>query len=210
MDRISQSSEPSNGSSKAFRAKMITRQVMCLFSAYRRDDFADPEGFVVQLGAILERYPDSVIGYVTSPHTGLQRRLKFPPSIAEVVEACDAEEASQKRIEALRKVRPVERKALPKPPADPRKQANVFIPEGFVHYDAMVERHEGEKDAFCWYETRECSDKVTRNGIWAPFSWTIAPAPAKKKGLKLFTAEEIIDRYKPQPKADEPVTEAAE
>ena len=45
----------------------------------------------MQLGTILERYSDTVVERVTSPVTGIQARCSFPPSIAEVVEACDAE-----------------------------------------------------------------------------------------------------------------------
>jgi hypothetical protein len=44
---------------------------------------------LVQLGLVLEQYDDAVIRWVTSPLTGIQRQCKFPPSIAEVVEACD-------------------------------------------------------------------------------------------------------------------------
>lgn len=83
-----------------------------LFSAYRKDDFADPEGFVAQLGAILENYSEDVILYVTSPHTGVQRTIKWPPSIAEVIEACSARERHLDIIS-----RP-ERKVLP-PPKEP-------------------------------------------------------------------------------------------
>lgn len=50
--------------------------------------------FITQLGTILERYSDAVVERVTSPLTGIQARCKFPPSIAEVVEACDAEHRS--------------------------------------------------------------------------------------------------------------------
>jgi hypothetical protein len=60
-----------------------------VFGSYRRDDFADPESFLVQLGVVLERYSDAVIETVTSPLTGIQRECKFPPSIAEFVEFCD-------------------------------------------------------------------------------------------------------------------------
>lgn len=60
-----------------------------LFSAYRREDFADPEGFVAQLGLVLTEFSDEVVIYVTSPRTGLQRRLKWPPTISEVIEACE-------------------------------------------------------------------------------------------------------------------------
>jgi hypothetical protein len=60
-----------------------------VFGSYRRDDFADPENFLVQLGMVLERYSDKVIETVTGPLTGIQRECKFPPSIAEFVEFCD-------------------------------------------------------------------------------------------------------------------------
>lgn len=82
-----QFSRPSTNS----KASLIARQARILFSAYRKDDFADAEAFVLQLGVVLEEYADEVIIAVTHPRTGLQRRSKFPPSIAEVVEACNAE-----------------------------------------------------------------------------------------------------------------------
>lgn len=74
--------------------KLATPQVVRqgmerLFSAYRKDEYADAKGFLVQLGTILEEYTDPIVEYVTHPSTGIQRRLKFPPSLAEVVEACD-------------------------------------------------------------------------------------------------------------------------
>lgn len=186
---------------------MITKCAKRLFSAYRRDDFAEPDGFVLQLGLVLEPYPDSVIDEVTSPRTGLQRRLKFPPSIAEVVEACDAADAYQKRMEALRKVRPVERKSLPRPPRDPRAKANHFIPEGFVGYDEAVSRHEAAgKASVARFETRSCLDGVERYGIWTPYDPSGGDKAWPKKGLKLYTAQEIIDRYKPSA----PVEQAAE
>jgi hypothetical protein len=68
---------------------VVERQVHVLLSAYRRDDYADPEGFVLQLAVILSDYPPDVVRYVTDPLTGIQRRLKWPPSIAEIIEACE-------------------------------------------------------------------------------------------------------------------------
>ena len=46
---------------------------------------------MAQLGTVLQGYSDAVIAHVTSPQTGLQRTCKFPPSIAEVVTACEEE-----------------------------------------------------------------------------------------------------------------------
>jgi hypothetical protein len=60
-----------------------------LLSAYRRDDYADPDSFVAQLGIVLAEYPDEIVDYVTDPRTGIQRRQKFPPNLQEVGEACE-------------------------------------------------------------------------------------------------------------------------
>lgn len=79
---------------------MIARAIEVLLSAYRRDDYADSAGFVTQLGAVFEGYSEGVIEHVTSPRTGLQRTCKFPPSVAEVVEACEREAAEQFRAKA--------------------------------------------------------------------------------------------------------------
>ncbi len=53
----------------------------------------------MSLGLILEQYPDEVIKFVTDPRTGIQRRSKWPPSIAEIVEACDECATNIKRRE---------------------------------------------------------------------------------------------------------------
>jgi hypothetical protein len=70
-----------------------------LFGAYRADQYADPDGFMVLLGMVLEQYSGEIVVYVTDPRTGVQRGSVFPPSIAEVVSACDARNAELQRIE---------------------------------------------------------------------------------------------------------------
>ena len=70
-----------------------------LFSAYRTDQYSDPDGYLTSLGVVLEQYPDEVIVFITDPRTGVQRISKWPPTISEVVEACD------KRVAELAKVR---------------------------------------------------------------------------------------------------------
>ena len=57
-----------------------------IFGSYRRDDFADPDTFLVQLGMIFERYGDQLIEEASNPITGIQRTCKFPPSIAEMTD----------------------------------------------------------------------------------------------------------------------------
>jgi hypothetical protein len=60
-----------------------------LFSSYRLDQFSDPEGFHANIGMVLEQYPIDTIKFVTDPRTGIQRRCKWPPTVAEVVDACE-------------------------------------------------------------------------------------------------------------------------
>lgn len=89
-----------------------------LLSAYRRDDYADPDSFIVQLGTVLETYPDWIVNYVTDPRTGIQRTSIFPPSIAEVVKACEDLYGPIRRTkewDARTKTQLEERALLPKP-----------------------------------------------------------------------------------------------
>jgi hypothetical protein len=71
------------------RSNWIRKCAQQILSSYRRDDFADADGYAVQLAIVLERYDDAIIREVTSPITGIQRTCKFPPSIAEFVEFID-------------------------------------------------------------------------------------------------------------------------
>ena len=91
--KAAQPCRPSGTSVRASRnltpPEVVDQQMAILFSAYRKADYADPEGFVIQLGVILSDYPPDVVRHVTDPRTGIQRRLKWPPTIAEIVEACD-------------------------------------------------------------------------------------------------------------------------
>lgn len=82
---------------------MILRCQRILFSAYRSDQYADPEGFMASLGAVLEQYPSDVVIYITDPRTGVQRGKVFPPTIAEIVAAADARIADIRRREKFEK-----------------------------------------------------------------------------------------------------------
>ena len=79
----------SQGRADPNRSDWIRKCAQQVLGSYRKDDFADPDSYLVQLGMVLERYPDKVIREVTSPVTGIQRTCKFPPSIAEFVEFID-------------------------------------------------------------------------------------------------------------------------
>jgi hypothetical protein len=81
------------------RESLILRCQRIIFSAYRTDQYSDPEGYMASLGAVLEQYPNEVIVYVTDPRTGIQRKSKWPPTIAEIVGACDERAAHLRDME---------------------------------------------------------------------------------------------------------------
>lgn len=145
---------------------------MAVFASYRIDQFADPEGFKVALGAVLEQYPDEVIAYVCDPRTGIQRRSKFPPTISEMVEACDEHRAF---LEKLRKQRPAFKERQPEPLLRDRPQgylATIFVPEGHNHYEQLTEWAKDAKPM--WWKYGTASDG--RRGIWVSrFAWEGAP-----------------------------------
>ena len=87
-------------------ADWLATRIAMVLSAYRRDDYSDPDSFVMQVALNLERFPAAVIEYVTDPLTGIQSRCKWPPSVAEMVEACRAAVA---RCPRARRPRPVAR-----------------------------------------------------------------------------------------------------
>jgi len=93
------SSTHSTDSSQALeRKELILSCQRVLFAAYRTDQYADPEGFIASLGLVFSQYPNDVITHVTDPRTGVQRGKTFPPSIAEIVSACDARLADKARM----------------------------------------------------------------------------------------------------------------
>ncbi len=174
-----QFSRPSTNS----KASLIARQARILFSAYRRDDFADPEAFVLQLGVVLEAYADEVINTVTHPRTGLQRRCKFPPSIAEVVEACDSE---AERIAKLKRYQDMGKPALQPRPTQHR--ANVFVPATNSKYQALFDRSRTA-------DQRDYRFEDGRAGIWVPLGWLDETKMASAPGFKRMTADDLRAMY---------------
>jgi hypothetical protein len=69
-----------------------------LFSAYRLNQYADPEGFKLNIGLVLEQYPIETIRFVCDPRTGVQRTSEWPPSVANMVTACEAHIASVAKL----------------------------------------------------------------------------------------------------------------
>lgn len=117
------------------RKALIVRCCLALFSAYRIDQYADAEGFKNSLGAVLEGFPDEVIRFVCDPRSGLSRRMKWPPTISEVVEACEEHEEYLRKVKASRSARP----ALAKPYQKPKpRSTNVFVAETHPSYRELA------------------------------------------------------------------------
>ncbi len=150
-----------------------------LFSAYRRDDFTDAEGFVAQLGVILTDFPEEVVVYVTGPRTGIQRRSKWPPTISEIVEAC---QDHQDYLTRLRKSKPVSASArLPSPRLDEMPQghcSNVHVPANHPRYAALVEWSKSAQPV--WWKFGNSSEDVA--GIWIPLD--VWQSSLERKGTK--------------------------
>lgn len=79
--------EPSQGSKE--KLLLTTKHARQLFLAYPRNDYDDPEGAIASYVEVLLGYSAGIIQHVTSNKTGIQRRMKFPPRVAELVTACD-------------------------------------------------------------------------------------------------------------------------
>jgi hypothetical protein len=111
---------------------------------------------------VLESFPDEVIAYVCLPATGIQRRLKWPPAISEVVDAC---EAHREHLEKQKKAKPVFQERKPEPLLRDRPQgylASIFVPEGHPRYAKL---EEWTKDAeSMWWKYGNSSEG--RKGLW--------------------------------------------
>src|SRR5262245_50014082 len=98
---------------------LVTRAIKMIFSAYRKDDYADAKGFVAQLGTILQTYPPSVVEHISSPMTGIQRKSKWPPNIADIVEACNDRLGYEVSMQKLSLQKAAERRKKDKPYVPP-------------------------------------------------------------------------------------------
>lgn len=115
--------------SPAFDEIWLTGRIEQMLSAFRKTDYRDPKAFVTQVAMNLALYPMEVVEYVTSPTTGIQTRLQWPPSLAEIVEACRAEKVHREKVAKYANMLP----ALPPPPG-----AKFSIEQSF---EAMTAKH---------------------------------------------------------------------
>lgn len=132
--------------------KWIVTRVEMLMASYRLADYHNPDGFLTTLCSILEAYPKEIVEYVTDPKTGLQRRCKWPPTPAEIVEACAAEIAWRTKIAQNSSLSPVLR--LPRP----RFRVEDSYEEMFKKYGRPTGVFEHPGDKWSRREPKEQAD----------------------------------------------------
>lgn len=79
---------------------------------------------------MLETYPPTVVEYISSPYTGIQRKLKFPPALAEVVEACDDRLEHEQNIARLAALPKAHIKPQDRP--EPSEEEKERVKAGFA------------------------------------------------------------------------------
>ena len=164
-DQYRQSRGATPSSSKA-RPTTISRGIQALFSAYRSADFADPEGFVAQLGTVLSEFSEEVVVYVTSPRTGLQRRSKWPPTLSEVLEACEEHQDYLRRVQTTK---PVNLAQIAPPSTGSRAGgywANVHVPELHARYARLAEWTKTVDEKFWRFGPNSNGEP----GVWVPLN----------------------------------------
>lgn len=122
---------------------------------------------MISLGAVLEDFPDDVITYVTDPRTGIQRRMKWPPTLSEVIEACE------ERQDHLRKMQEPKR-AKARYAEMPGHVVKIFVPEGHPRYSGLVEWAKTEDEKF-WHFGNSSDG---RRGIWVALAQWESPQRA--------------------------------
>jgi hypothetical protein len=99
MRKLETSLTPRTGSSSALTPStrqcptspaIAAERARLLFGCYRRGDANDPETYTAAIAAILAEYPPDVVQRVTDPRTGIARKIKFLPTVAELSEECEA------------------------------------------------------------------------------------------------------------------------
>lgn len=130
---------------------------------------------MTSLGAVLEQFPDEVIIYITDPRTGIQRRSKWPPTISEVLTACEDHQEYLAKIRAPRLI------AKASPVRDlrdrsPGSLAAIFVPEGHQRYASLVE-WVGWADPALW---KYGLSSDSRRGLWISHQAWFDPQSTRK------------------------------
>ena len=109
------SSPPSQPQPTELDKSWVLSRIEMIMAGYRKADYHSPEAFMMQVAMNLMKYPKDIIEYVSAPTTGIQTRSQWPPSLAEIVNACIAEQTHREKIARYTAMGPALPR-LPKPP----------------------------------------------------------------------------------------------
>lgn len=90
------------------RIALAKQHAFVMLSAYRKIDCDDPEAWTTATVAVLALYPADVMAEICHPQSGIQTRIKWPPTAQEIREAGDIaldRKLARERREKLRKHR---------------------------------------------------------------------------------------------------------
>ena len=110
-----QLAKPSTTYSANWFKELALKRAQTMMGCYRLGDVGDPQVYAAAVVAVLVRYPTDVIMSVTEPATGIPSKVKWLPTIAEIVEACEEAVAPLLRQQERDRIANQTRKALPKP-----------------------------------------------------------------------------------------------
>jgi hypothetical protein len=102
-------SQPTN-----YEESWLIARLEMILSGYRKADYHNLQMFMTQAIMNLMKFPREIIEYVSAPDTGIQTRSQWPPSLAEIVAACVAEQAWREKVARYSAMGPVV-KRLPPP-----------------------------------------------------------------------------------------------
>lgn len=135
---------------------------------------------------VLERYSDAVIERITNPLSGIQRKqFKHfgPPTIADVVDACEEEASRIARSRYYSGFRP-ERRELRAPAVS---LANVLVVLNHPRYESMVERSKTAKPREFRFDDR---------GIWVALGWLDDQDGWSARGPRPFNKGDLDALYR--------------
>lgn len=160
------SSTPQTGYSGLSRAAQIAAAVKRIYSAYRRDQWDDPELFVTQVGTVLNSYSLPVIDYISHPLTGIQIKSEFPPTLKQVKDACDEEQARRDRLAKFEAHPHRVRYVPPEIPNHPGCRCNLFVHADAPQYPALLAWSQSPQADVRDYKL----DDHGRAGLWVSLS----------------------------------------
>ena len=102
MEHFGQIADPPNPPSQPppteFDKSWVLSRIEMILAGYRKADYHSPEAFMMQVAMNLMTFPKDIVEYVSAPTTGIQTRSKWPPNMAEIIEACVAEQTHREKV----------------------------------------------------------------------------------------------------------------